>query len=157
MQTSLHSLQKEHEYLVSEPLADPIKADTDYMEKRELLNASLNKFYLRMKAEFSPQFEQVIYDELRYLDRKLLALFQQVEYLSLDISASADLNASLQAAMNYPEIPEAEKEELPDSKVRWPFEDNEYWEDEIAWLKSTNPSKCVPKSNDEIDNTMAGM
>lgn len=157
MQGTLYGLQKEHEFLVNEPLAEPVKADPVYMEEREFLNASLHKFYLKTKTQFDPVFEQVIYDELKYLDRKLLAIFQQVEYLQLDISASADMNASLQAAMNYPEIPEQEEEDIPASKARWPFEDNEYWEDEIAWLKSKNPSKCVPKSNDEQDNTMAAI
>lgn len=150
-QMTLHALQTEHTYLEKETLAQILKDDQKYMQDRAFLTSSLDRYYQKKREEFAPIFEQTIYEELKYLDRKLLALFQQVEFLNLDISAAADTNQSLQAALNYPEIAEQEPEEIGSHQERWPFEDKEFWEDEIAWLKSTNPSKCVPKSNDDLE------
>ena len=155
LQSQLHSMQSEVEMLDNEVLARPIHSNAQYMSNRKFVIKSLDKFYKRTRKNSLRIIEETVYEELKYMDRKLLALFQQVEFLNLDISASADINYGLQSALNYPELPKEEEEYLPASKNVWPFEDDEFWEDEIAWLRVANPSKCIPKSKDDPENNLA--
>lgn len=157
-QKELYNVQQEYRMVRDETLSAPLLADQDYLKDREFLLDSFHDYYTETKKKHLPKIENEIYEELKYLDRKLLSLFQQAEYLHLDIAASADINQSLQAAMNYPVLPEKEEVPMPATINRWAFEDNEFWEDEIGWLRVKNPSKCVPKSNDqEMENSLAGI
>lgn len=158
-QKELFAIQQEYRSVRDETLAEVVVDDEKYMKDRKFLLDTFHDYYVNTKKKYLPEIENEIYEELKYLDRKLLSLFQQAEYLHLDIAASADINQSLQAAMNYPVLPEKEEEPMPVTINRWAFEDNEFWEDEIGWLRIKNPSKCVPKGNDqeEMDNSLAGI
>lgn len=157
-QNELFAIQQEYRTYRDEVLAEAVTEDEQYMKDRKFLLDTFHDYYVKTKSAYLPVMESEIYEELKYMDSKLIGLFQQVEYLSLDIAASADINQSLQSALNYPVLPEKEEEDMPVTINRWAFADNEFWEDEIGWLRVTNPSKCVPKSNEEtIDNSLAGL
>lgn len=158
-QKELFEIQQEYRDFRDETLAKIVVNDEKYMKNHEFLLDTFHDYYVRTKKKYSPKIESEIYEELKYLDHKLFTLFQQAEYLHLDIAASADINHSLQSAMNYPVLPEKKEEPLPVTINRWAFEDNEFWEDEIGWLRVKNPSKCVPKDNDQekMEHSLAGI
>lgn len=137
-QTFLHEIEKE---LIG--LKDEFKDTKDVNKKIVVL--ALDDFYKNAKKNASIQIEAAIYNALKEMDRKIIALFRESQYLDVDVAISAELNHSVHLAKNYPELPEEEKKKLQSSQNLWPMEEEEVWEDEIAWMKVRNQSKCIPK------------
>ena len=144
-QTFLYEIEKE--YI---GLRDEFK-NTKSANKKNIVIA-LGDFYQKAKENASIQIESAIYNALKEMDRKILALFRETQYLDVDVVISAELNHSVHLAKNYPELPEAEKQKLLSSQNLWPMEDDEVWEDEIAWMQVRNQSKCISKKQHVRNN-----
>lgn len=111
----------------------------------ENLVASHEHFYKSQKLKLLPKVEQEIVSEIVYLGKKLKAIFNQRELLLVDIATDASSEHSIQNALNFSIdalADEEEERELERFQQRWPYE-REIWEDELAYLSVSTPSRCV--------------
>lgn len=105
------------------------------------------QFYLNQKQRLIPPIEKEIQREIAYLNGKLNAIVNQKELLLVDIATAASSEHSVQNALNF-DInglsADEEERNLEKFQMRWPYE-REIWEDELAYLSVSTPSRCINK------------